>query len=121
MQQRLGYRLTLKPSLLWSHICEYQYAVGLWLILNILDYSITQASSNFGILISSGWFTYSYELNWFLQGLSAPIFALVKVSLTIVAVFWLAIWGSLKYLRWLNIAFAILVIWNIIDLVKIVL
>jgi len=121
MQQRLGYRFTLKPNIIWIHICEYKYAVGLWLLLNILDYSLTQASYNFGVLISSGWFSYSHELNPILNSLSAPIFALAKVGLTMAAVFWLAMWQSLKYLKWLNIAFAVLFIWNVYDLIRIIL
>ena len=111
MQQRLGYRFTLKPTILWSHICEYRYAVGLWLFLNLVDFSLTQVALSYG----------AQEWNWFLRGLSIPIFALVKFGLTTIAIAWLSIWRSLKFLKWLNVAFAILAIWNIYDLVRIVL
>ena len=111
MRGRLGYRFSLNYHVLWSHILEYRYTVGLWLFLTFLDFSLTYVGLLHG----------ARELNWFLQGLSIPTFALVKFSLAMVTILWLSAWGSLKYLKWLNVAFVILAISNIYELVRIVL
>ena len=114
-------KLALKDKGWWYDIREHRPAVAVWFFLHLLDFGLAKVASSYGINISSGYFTYGYEWNWFLRELSTPAFALVKVCLTMVAVIWLAIWKWLWFLKWLNIAFAILVIWNIVDLVKIVL
>jgi len=102
----------------WHDIREHQPAVVVWFFLNLLDFGLTEVASTYGVNISSGYFAYSYELNWFLRDLSTPAFALVKLCLTMAAAMWLAIWRWLWFLKWLNVAFVVFACWNIYDFTK---
>lgn len=102
-------RLALKDKGWWQDILEHQYAILLWLALNILDYLFTTLG------LSKG----GYELNWFLRDLSPLAFALQKFFLTMAAVMWLAMWTRLRFLKWPNLLFALLACWNIYQLTKV--
>ena len=111
-------KIAVKDKGWWHDIREHRYAVLVWVVLHVLDFGLTEAAANYGINISSGYFAYSYELNWFLRDLSTPVFALQKFCLTAAAVMWLAIWRWLWFLKWLNLAFLVFACWNIYDFVK---
>jgi len=103
-------RLALKDKGWWRDIREHRYAILLWLALNILDYFLTTLG------LSKG----GYELNWFLRDLSPLAFALQKLFLTTAAVMWLAAWRWLRFIKWLNLSFAVLTCWNIYQLMKLI-
>lgn len=95
----------------WDDVCKHRQAVALWFLLNVLDFALTQAG------LSQG----GYELNWFLRDLSPSAFALQKFLLTMAATTWLATCRWLWFLKWLNLAFIVLVGLNIYQLVTLLL
>ena len=112
-------KLALNDKGWWHDIREHQPAVVAWFFLNWLDFGLTEVASTYGINISSGYFAYSYELNWFLRDLSTPAFALQKFFLASAAVMWLAIWGWLRFLKWLTLLLVVVTCLNIYELIKI--
>jgi len=104
-------RLALKDKEWWHDICQHRYAVILWLLLNLLDLTLTQG----GLSLEGG-----YEANWFLRGLSPLTFALQKFLLSMAAIAWLASWRWLGFLKWLNLAFIALAGLNIYELIKLI-
>jgi hypothetical protein len=95
----------------WHHIRQHQYAIFLWLLLNLADSILTQVG------LSQGGYE---ELNWFLRDLSLPAFALQKLLLTMAAVMWLAIWRWLWFVKWLNLLFVVVLCLNFYELIKLI-
>ena len=102
-------KLALKGKGWWHDIREHRYAVLVWLILNLLDFGLTQI----------GYTTRPdfHELGFWIS-LSLPLFAAQKFFLTIAAIMWLAIWRWLRFLKWLNLLWVALVCWDIYQLMK---
>lgn len=103
-------KLALRGKGWWHDIRDHRYTVLVWLLLNLLDFGLTQVG------LSQG----GYELNRFLRDLSPLAFALQKFFLTMAAVMVLAIWRSLRLLKWLNLLFAALACWNVYQLTKLI-
>ena len=88
-------------------VCNHRYAIALWFLLNLLDYGLTVVGMSWG----------AHELNPLAANLSPPMLALYKSVLTVTAVAWLAVWKWMRFLKWLNILFILVVSSNIYDLI----
>jgi len=88
-------------------VYNHRPAIALWLLLNLLDYGLTVVALPLG----------AKELNPLAANLSVPALALYKISLTAIAVVWLALWRWLRFLKWLNLLFVLVVGSNIYDLI----
>ena len=103
-------KLALKGKGWWHEIRCHQFAVLIWLLLNLVDGALTQLG------VSQGW---AYELNPFLRDLTPLAFALQKVFLTIAAVMWLAIWRWLWLLWVLNFVWVVILGLNLYEVIKV--
>ena len=88
-------------------VYNHRYAIALWFLLNLLDYGLTVAGLSLG----------GHEVNPFIITSSVPLFGLQKIVLTTVALIWLALWKWMRFLKWLNILFILVVSSNIYDLI----
>ena len=90
---------------LYSH----RQAVGIWFVLNLIDYGLTVAALPLG--------AHEWLLHSFIASLPVLVLALYKIALTAAAVAWLAFWKWLRFLKWLNLFFTLIVSSNIYDLI----
>jgi len=101
-------RIPLAAQVSWrDDIYNHRYAIGIWAALNLMDYLSTVAG------LSGG----AHEFNPFAANLSLPAMALLKVSLSALAITWLAAWRWLKFLKWVNLFLMLVVLSNIFDLI----
>ena len=90
-------------------VYNHRPAIALWLLLNLLDYGLTVVALPLG---GREWL-----LHEFISSLSVSQLALYKISLTAIAVAWLAGGRWLRFLKWLNVLFVLVVASNIYDLI----
>jgi len=90
-----------------NDVYNHRYAIGIWLLLNLMDYVSTVVGLSWG----------AHEFNLLAANLSVPVLALYKIALTSLAVAWLAIWRWLRFLKWANLLFILVVGSNIYDLI----